>query len=249
MNQLTPERARQLAKGNGFVKSPGVDRAQHMNSAKVVRVIGNNVEIKPPGHRRTDIVPISSLTEHKSRTAGVNDMIGRFNGHAQPDKPEFVVVDISKRLFWGGSTGPNRGWTKDIEKARMFENIAGAGKARGHLRNVSEWRHDINPEHLRAMHKVDAALVPKPVKVEPELNGHAPEPAAEAFVTGMTVEPASNGQPYEVPDQNFHELRTAYREYELAVSMVQDAQAKIRTALGRISNGMRIGDAVAGVTQ
>jgi len=67
---LTLERAKELADIGGFVRLPEIGASPHKGSGQVISVVNSHkIEVKPWGHKKTEIVALSDVTEHKSKTA------------------------------------------------------------------------------------------------------------------------------------------------------------------------------------
>lgn len=206
---ITAERAKELIQIGGRVRvedpnlhsSPLNGRAPA--AIPILRVEGNRAIVKPYRHGgKEEKVPLESLTEWKAHNT-LQEERARIQGSKKDSQTPtgFVVIHTEKLLAWAGPTGKDRGWTKEIGKAKVFDEIVGARRARGHLVKATEWQAVLGEDaHVEAVPLADAQKkfaekYRQPVKPSvPQTSIHpevAPVPAPSADQTASN--PHTNG--------------------------------------------------------
>jgi hypothetical protein len=210
---LTVARAKELAHLRGYVRVDLKSGSWHKTSARVVRVVNDDsVEVLPwHGHGKTEIIPLSALTEHKSKTQQHLELtMQRSPGalvHAaglvpnaslpfpkpdqsKPNEP-YYVVETEKKLVWGGPTGRHKGFQKAVNLGITFADNTSALRSIGKLKHTVGWQ--INVAALKAVTKSEAlALLASRSSAsdsEPKETITTPTPQLETPAPKMEVPP------------------------------------------------------------
>lgn len=272
-NQLTPTRARELAASAGFVRTNSIDSSPHRGSARLLEVINDEtLLIQPWHHKKPEQIPIKGVTEHKSKTEKFAMLKQQRDSTSPPitvETVEYVVCEMSKRLYWAGPSGKNRGWTKTLDKAKRFENQLAANHSAGRLRVLPEWRSAIGdgsaveslPLHqAKQWHeKITAPLFPTPTT-----NGHAEKkdattsPLNGAVTNHVSVPVPSIAEqlPQPVRDQIFppvlserdriNRIAQLKKDMDAAADMFHDARKKFYNEIAELAKSA---EAVAATVQ
>lgn len=172
---LTAARAKELAHLRGYVRVNLKSGSWHKTSARVIRLVNDeSVEVLPwHGHGKTEIIPLSALTEHKSKTQQHLELtMQRSPGallHAAGLVPTsslpfpktvheaaepFYVVETEKKLIWGGPTGRYKGFQKAVNLGVTFADKTSALRSIGKLKHTVGWH--VNVEALKPVLKSEA---------------------------------------------------------------------------------------------
>jgi len=152
-NRLDATRARQLLSAAGKVGVPvrtWQDKGSwHAGRALLLSVSesSNTAIIKPlQGHKKTEEVPISSLSTWKAGQAAQAALHKKEpmspSPTAKSNDGKFVVFDSERGLLYSAGvegTKTRKGFTKKVEEARLFDDLPNAKRCAGHLANNKGW--------------------------------------------------------------------------------------------------------------
>lgn len=167
---------------NLWVRTRQKDSSPHRGRARLLGLDGETAIIQPENHKRTERVPLQTLTWWHAMNERFKN--GNGNGHAprfeevEPDE-RWVIVAPDVRLFWAkGFWTPKLSVTLTRAEA-VYETATGAARARGGLRSRADWRHLLDPDQIDFIKVFEAVKLEAKWNAERIVEEAAPPPAPE----------------------------------------------------------------------